>query len=370
MFTERISPLTDLQVLDLSLLLPGPFCTMLLRDLGATVIKVEPPTGDPLRNLDHHLYDQLNRGKSVIRIDLKNPSGQCVLREFVERADVMLEGFRPGVSRRLGIDFERMRKINPKLVYCSLSGYGQAGPLAGWPSHDINFAALSGLLSESSNAHREVGVPVVDLAGGSTAAVLILAALQVVSRNGEGLYIDATLFDCAIVWSQLRLHSNHTSPVTEPTYGVYQLVDGKSVACAILEDKMWKQLCEAFAWDDWSEHIGLASYSVRLSRAEEISKRLENNLLTMTLTDVMDLAQEFDLPITQVSNYRASRFIDQVEVRELFEEGKVRSPLPPKLCRDLKAFPKVVENAETLLCQHLGWTPARIQHAKENGIIG
>ncbi|HEX9566299.1 MAG TPA: CaiB/BaiF CoA-transferase family protein, partial [Thermoplasmata archaeon] len=187
--------LDGVTVLDFTRLLPGPFCTQLLCNLGADVIKVEDPQlGDYMRSVPPIVHDvsypfaMVNRGKRSLAIDLKTSAGQDILRKLVGRADVVVEQFRPGVMARLGADYDALVMWNPKLIYCSFSGYGQNGPYKDLPGHDINFEALAGLLSvtRSLDERRPAipGVPIADLAGGFNAALAILASLRTRDRTG------------------------------------------------------------------------------------------------------------------------------------------------------------------------------------------
>ena len=199
-----VSALDGLRVLDLSRLLPGGFCSLLLADFGADVIKVEDTgMGDYVR-ADPPAFHALNRGKRAISIDLKNPAGRDAFVRMAADADVVLESFRPGVMDRLGVGYERLREENPRLVYCAITGYGQDGPYAQRAGHDMNYLALTGLLGltgEPDGAPIQAAGQIADLGGGALMAAFgILAALRERDASGEGQFVDISMKDGALSW--------------------------------------------------------------------------------------------------------------------------------------------------------------------------
>jgi alpha-methylacyl-CoA racemase len=263
-------PLEGITVLDLSRLLPGPFCSLLLADLGAEVIRVENPTGgDDLRHMkpfvdgESTLFLALNRNKKSIALDLKAEQGQEIFLRLAERADVVLEGFRPGTVERLGVGYERVRSVNPGLVYCSLTGYGQDGPYRGRAGHDINYLALAGVLGLTGPQDGPPVIPAVqiaDLCGGMYAALGILAALRAREATGQGQVVDVAMLDGVISWLVL-LAAQHFAASTPrrgdwllcggvPCYNVYQTQDGGYVALGALEPKFWAAFCQGVGRED------------------------------------------------------------------------------------------------------------------------
>src|SRR5439155_212987 len=203
-------------VLDFTRHLPGPFCTQLLANLGADVIKIEVPAlGDYMRSVPplvdgtSYPFLMVNRGKRSLAVDLKTSEGQDILRQLSGRADVVVEQFRPGVMARLGASYDDLAMMNPRIVYCSFSGYGQTGPYKDLPGHDLNFEALAGILAvtRSGSDPRPAipGVPIADLAGGFNAALAILAALRTRDRTGRGEFIDLSIYDTTIALMVLGL---------------------------------------------------------------------------------------------------------------------------------------------------------------------
>lgn len=198
-------PLSGLRVLDLSILLPGPYCSMLMADLGAEVIKVEAPkTGDYIRETNPWGYQSLNRNKKSLTLNLKHPRGREIFCRMTEGADVILEGFRPGVTARLGIDYEKVCQVNPRIIYCSISGYGQTGPYRDRAGHDINYLGVAGVMSLSGEPGGEPvinnGVAVVDLCSSMFAFGGILASLVYRLQTGVGQYIDVSMTDSVLSW--------------------------------------------------------------------------------------------------------------------------------------------------------------------------
>jgi crotonobetainyl-CoA:carnitine CoA-transferase CaiB-like acyl-CoA transferase len=203
MSTRSRPPLEGVRVLDFTQNLPGPYATLVLASLGAEVIKIEPPAGDTARAMPS-LFGIVNAGKQSIVLDLKQPGVGETIAALVRGADVLVEGFRPGVMARLGCDAASARAINPRLIYCSISGYGQHGPHAGWPGHDLNFQALSGVCHMSRDEHGHPfgsALPIADLSSALTAVASVLAALFARERDGHGSTLDIAMVDTLLSWS-------------------------------------------------------------------------------------------------------------------------------------------------------------------------
>ena len=263
-------PLDGVRVLDLSRLLPGPFCTLLLADLGAEVIKVEDlEGGDYIRAMAPFIDGQsayfiaLNPGKKSVSINLKAPAGRELFLKLAATAGVIVESFRPGTVDRLGIGFEAVRSVNPRIVYCSISGYGQDGPDRDRAGHDLDFASRSGILGLCG---RPGGVPAIppvqiaDLSSAMYAAAGILAYLRESEKTGEGRYLDIGMLDSAVSWMIMPVAEYSAGerggrgrlPLTgkHPCYNVYRTRDGRDVCLAALESKFWCAFCRTVARDD------------------------------------------------------------------------------------------------------------------------
>lgn len=266
-------PLTSLKVLDFTSLLPGPFATMVLADLGADVIRVESPTRpDMVRFLPPFddgvsaWHAALNRNKRSLALDLKRPEAAGIIKRLISAGgyDIVIEQFRPGVMDRLGIGYEILRETNPGLIYCALTGYGQTGPLRDRAGHDINYLALSGVLSYSGR--REAGPPplgiqVADIGGGALGALVgLLAAIVHRSVTGQGQFVDISMFDMMVAWQthilgQTLLSGEEPAPENMPlnggsAYDVYETADGRWLSVGALEPKFWAGLCAALERPD------------------------------------------------------------------------------------------------------------------------
>ena len=266
------SPLSGIRVLDLTRLLPGPVATLHLADLGAEVIKVEDTgAGDPARHLGpmrgstSWFFEALNRDKRSLCLDLKHPDGVAVLLDLCRGADVLVEGFRPGVMARLGAGYEAVRALNPRIVYASITGYGQTGPLRERAGHDINYIGHAGVLDQNGPAGGPPVVPnfqIGDLLGGALTAVIgILAALMQARSTGRGRHVDVAMTDAVLAHSVLPLVSVLAAGRAEPRgagllsggvpcYGVYPTRDGRYLAVGALEVKFWRTLCAALGRPD------------------------------------------------------------------------------------------------------------------------
>lgn len=263
-------PLAGLRVIDLSRLLPGAFATLMLAELGAEVIKIEDPDGgDPMRRLPpivggRGLYDLLlGRGKKSVALDLRREEARATLDRLLATADVVVESFRPGTARRLGVSGGQVRARHPRLVHCAITGYGQTGPYAERPGHDLNYVAISGLLAaDRPEPSRLPRMFIADVGGGAMSAVIgILAALFGRERSGAGDAIDISMHDAALYWVMLPaapelVAGGRDAEGELPTFGahacynVYRTRDGQAVALGALEPKFWLAFCAAVGRDD------------------------------------------------------------------------------------------------------------------------
>ena len=256
-------PLQGIRILDLTRLLPGPFITQLLADMGAEVIKIETPTaGDHARLAPPEmglggLFEMINQGKKSVAVNYRNPRGRDAFLKLVATADVVIESFRPGTAERMKIDFETLRAIKPDLIYCALSGYGQKGPYNKRAGHDLNYAAISGSLSLNAvegQPPQVYGLTVADLSGAMLAGLAIMGAIIDRQKNGAGAYLDVALFDGVLSWMIPMAGAAYFSgiPVTGGTlplqgglacYNVYETADGKYVSLGALEPMFWGDFC-------------------------------------------------------------------------------------------------------------------------------
>ncbi len=314
-------PLTGLRVLDLSRLLPGGQCTLMLADMGANVIKVEEPRrGDYIRlasPFDEHGVSPLhlcyNRNKRSLALDLKNKAGVSTLLRLVKDSDVLVDSFRPGVMERLGIDYQALKQENPAIVHCSITGYGQNGPLAQSPGHDLNFQALGGVveLTGGAGAHPHVpGVLIGDVGAGMWAAFAIVVALRLAEREGIGQFIDMSMLDA--VMGFLSIHgqtylSTGQCPGREemrhngrrPCYRLYPTKDGRMVSVACSEPKFWVNLCKLIGHDEFFN-----DYAARGERRTKVIQALNKTFQTKTLEEWSEFFDGKDVCVSPALNMR------------------------------------------------------------------
>lgn len=270
-----MQPLKDFKMLDLSRLLPGPYCSLLLADMGMEVLKVEDIErgdyarfNDPLRKGINPSFLALNRNKKSMKLNLKTDEGKEIFYRLIKVYDIVLEGFRPGVMERLGVGYEELRKRNPRLIFCSLSGYGQDGPYRDRSGHDINYLSIGGILGLMGSKDGPPVIPCVQIAdiggGGLMAAIAILTAIIHRERTGEGQFLDISMLDGILSWlsphvgryfidgelperGEMRLSGRYAC------YQVYETKDKRYMSLGALEEKFWKNFCEAIGREELIE---------------------------------------------------------------------------------------------------------------------
>lgn len=296
--------------MDLSVFLPGPFCTQVLADLGAHVTKIEPPGGDPGRALGGDLFAAVNRGKESIELDLKDAEQRAVGLRLLAAADVVVVGFRPGVVDRLGVSYEAVRALNPDVVYCCISGFGDEGPDRHRPGHDVTYLAASGALSIPGQWGMDrpvrAGVPVSDLAGASFAAIAVLAALHRRDRTGEPAYLDISMTDATMAFTAPRrlpgsAPSDGPAPHLLPTNDVFPTSDGRYVALGVVEAHFWQRLRDVMvgrepelARRDFDDEEG------RIRHGDELVAILRRAFQTQTAAEWVAELSRFDVPVELV----------------------------------------------------------------------
>lgn len=336
---ESPLPLAGLKVLDLSQLAPGPYCTRLLADMGAEVLVVEAPEGvgrryDP-RSDDELVRSSLGRNKRSITLDLKSEQGRAVFDRLVADADVLLEGFRPGAVARLGVDYATVSEKNERLVYCSLSGYGQTGPYAALPGHDVNYTAIGGALGMVGSPGAGPAIPmnvVADFAGGGLfAAFAILVALRARDLTGRGQYVDMAMSDgvASLIspWVDAFTGSGSVpGPGTEelngavPYYACYETADGRWLSIGCIEPWFWERLCVALECPE------LVGYQHAVERHGEIFARFRECFARRTRDEWFQVLAAADVCVAPVLG------VDElVTDPHMVERGMIESITDPRV---------------------------------------
>jgi crotonobetainyl-CoA:carnitine CoA-transferase CaiB-like acyl-CoA transferase len=300
--------LAGVRVLDLGIWRPAPFATQLLADLGAQVTKVEPPGGDPMRMFPA-LYRSLNRRKHIVELDLKEPNGRAAALAIAANADAAVEGFRPGVADRLGVGVDDLRAVNPGIVCCSISGFGQDGPLRTTPGHDLNYQAWTGFLAARAPDINTSGVPVGDLAGGAYAALAICAALAGRRSDAAGTHrtspsVDVSMADVLLSWAGPEvggeLATSDDPGAAFPAYGTFACADGHITLGVVSEDSFWTGLCTTLALDD----VATLDVRARAEAARALRTRLDESIAPRRRDDLVRDLIAAGVPVAPVLDAR------------------------------------------------------------------
>ncbi len=342
-----MSKLAGITVLDLTQFLPGPMMTVMMADQGAEVIKIEPAAGDPARQMEpkqagHSVwFANLNRGKSSIVLDLKSEEGKRELADLCRTADVFVEGFRPGVMKRLGFDYDAVRELKPDIVYCSISAFGQDGALAHHPAHDMAVQALAGFLAVNDGPDGMPvvpGAPSADMAAGLTALSAVLMALIARDRTGEGSYVDCAMFDSILPWCAHTAGSaiaGGESPVSSQQrslggaafYQVYETSDGRHVALGGREIKFARNLLTALDRKDLISHAEREA-----GEQDELIAFLRSTFLTRSRDEWVAWFADKDVAFAPVLNFREA--LDEPHIKErgiLVEDSRGAHHLAPAI---------------------------------------
>ncbi|HSF49065.1 MAG TPA: CaiB/BaiF CoA-transferase family protein [Burkholderiales bacterium] len=391
---SRCKPLEGIRVLDLTRLLPGPMCTLHLADMGADVIKIED-TGDGdyarkigTRNADNSLFFlALNRNKRGVRLDLKQPRGREVFLKLTERADLIVESFRPGVMDKLGIGYHAVSARSPRIVYCSISGYGQTGPYRDRAGHDINYLGYAGVLNDIGKESPIVpNYQIADTLGGAlTGAMGILAALLDAKTSGRGRYVDVSMTDSVLAHALLALVTlkeggeappRGESPLSGglPWYNVYETSDRRYLALGALEKKFWDKLCEALGRPDLKDRHGSAGEA-----AAALEREVASIFRTQPLVYWTNKLVARDCCASPVLTLAEALEDEQVKSREMVVEsshpvdGKVTQfALPIKFSEFefevARPAPMPGEHSEEVL-REAGYTAQEIGALRDRGVI-
>jgi len=392
-------PLQGIRVVDLTRVLAGPFATQSLGDLGAEILKVEPPGGGdetrrfpPFVGGESHYFLGINRNKKSLVIDLSQEAGADILRRLVARADILVENYRPGVMNRLGLGYETLAVLNPRLIYCAISGFGLSGPLSDKPSFDIVTQALTGALSingERGHMPVKLGIPLGDMCGGIFGPMAILAALHERTQTGRGRLIDISLYDGLIgmlgYFAQLAFITGEDPPPmgsSHPNivpYGSFPASDG-SIIIAVLSESFWGKLCDALERPDLAEDPRFATPSLRRDRRDEVDRLIAEVTCTRTVAEWQERLTRFDVPHAPVLGVTAALAHPHAQAREMVVTAQHATAGPlPLVGRPIKfpgspqspstAPPTLGQHTAQVLRDELGYSEAEIAALRRDGVI-
>jgi CoA:oxalate CoA-transferase len=392
-------PLGGVRIADFTRVLAGPFCTALLGDLGAEVIKIEPPQGDdyraigPMKNGASALFTVMNRNKKSIALDLKHPDGLTVARQIAGQVDVVVENFRPGVADKLGIGYEALKAINPKLIYVSVSGFGQNGPAAHRPAYDIVIQAMSGLMDATGSPDGPptlIGEAVSDVLSGLFASWGALVALYSRERTGLGTHVDVSMFDSTLAFAATsvsrflftgqdahRVGNRH--PLSAP-FGAYKARDGHFVL-AILNNKLFHHFAAFIGHPEWIGDPRFADDVVRSEHEPQLRASIEAWAAQLSVEEVCSLLESASIPVAPIWNVRQALASEQSVFRGVLspvDDPELPGMKLPSQPIKFSAYganrvtraPGLGEHTDTTLAELLGLAQSRIEELRAAGAFG
>lgn len=392
--------LNGVRVIDLSRILAGPYCTMLLADMGAEVLKVEQPgAGDGSRQWgppwvgDQSAYFMsVNRNKKSVTLNLKHPEGQEIIKKLLSDADILVENFKPGTLKRMGLDYETLSAEFPRLIYCSITGYGQTGPYKDRPGYDFMIQAQGGLMSVTGPADGppyKVGVAIVDITAGLYAINAILAALHYRTQTGEGQFIDIALLDSQIAWLINVAHNYFATDNAPARYGnahanivpyeIFPTRDGY-LALAIGTDNQFQRFCEIVKRPDLWENEGYRTNAGRVNHREALIPILQNLFQERTTVEWIKLCVKHNIPAGPINDIPTILSDPQVNSRGMVQEiehpilGTIQQLGPvakfSKTPAELRSAPPILgEHTESILRDVIGYRDSNIAQLRADGVI-
>ncbi|GAB6171586.1 CaiB/BaiF CoA-transferase family protein [Paradesulfitobacterium aromaticivorans] len=392
-------PLAGIKVLELARTLAGPYCSMLLADMGADVLKVEQPgIGDETRGFtppslagESCYYLSLNKNKKGITLNLKTEEGKQIVKELVKEADVLIENFRTGTMEKMGLGYDVLKEINPRLIYCAVSGFGRTGPLKDEPAYDLVMQAFGGLMSVTGEADRppvKVGFSIVDLTTGMYACIGTLLALWVREKTGKGQLVEASLLESIVSLQTYlaqnvmatgkvpgRLGSGHPSLVP---YQVFETKDGY-VIIAVPNDGLWLKMCDALGLDNLRDHPKFAVNANRVKHRDELVGLITEFTRSQTTEDISKRLKEAGVPGGPINNIAEVLAEPQVIHRELIQEiehptiGTLKMlGIPIKLSEtpgSIRMAPPTLGQNNNEVLSRLGYTAEEIAALMNKGVI-
>ncbi len=392
--------LEGIRVLDLTRALAGPFCTLMLGDNGADVIKVEMPGsgddtrkwGPPFIGEESAYFLSINRNKRSLTLNLRDPQAKEIFLKLAKDSDVIVENFTPGVMERFGLDYEAVKATNPNVIYCSISGFGQDGPYRSRPAYDQIMQGIGGLMSvtgEPDGEPQKIGVAVTDIGAGMWAAFAIMAALHHRGQSGAGQYIDVSMMDAQIAWLTYQagyFFANGTPPkrmgAAHPTlvpYQAFMCQDGKYINVAVGSDRIWDRFCQGINREDLKDHPDYANNGDRVRNRGAMVSLLQEYFLARPVADWVRDLQAVNVPCGPINDL-ADVFADaQVLARNMYQEmphptlGSIKQTgLPIKF----SATPGGLDRHPPLLGEHnqevltsLGYSEGDIRSFQEGAVI-
>ncbi|MFH1623621.1 MAG: CaiB/BaiF CoA-transferase family protein [Pseudomonadota bacterium] len=325
--------LEGIKILDVSRLLPFNYCTLMLADLGAEVLKIEEPKiGDYMRwfppklKKENAAFLMANRNKKSMTLNLREEKGKEILRQLAKEHDVLFESFRPGVMKRLGVGYDDLKKVNPRLVFCSSTGYGQDGPYKDRPGHDMNYISVAGIL-EATGRHTGApvipGIPIADMSIGIFSAFSILAGIISRDRTGKGQYIEVSMTDCMVSYNMMNIASFIASQRSQdsqilgiagetPCYNVFKTRDGKFISLGNIEDKFWVNLLKLIGREELKEYQFATG-----EKQKKAMDELQNVFLSKTRKEWLDLFEGKDICYAPVNDIEDLMADPQVKHRQM-----------------------------------------------------
>lgn len=394
-----MEPLSSFKVLDFTTLLPGPWATMMLADLGAEVLRIEAPHRPDMVRLmppfdgdSSAWHSALNRSKRSLALDLKKPEAAKIVKRLVNQGgyDIVIEQFRPGVMDRLGIGYESLRAANPQLIYCAVTGYGQSGPLRNRAGHDINYVSLAGVMSYSgrrAGGPSPLGVQLADIGGGSLGAVVgLLAAIIHRQTSGEGQLVDISMLDMMLAWQThiigqylvgLEVPESEALPLNGGgAYDFYETADGRYLSVGSLEPKFWIGFCQAIERPDLINQGYIQEQTVQKTLKHEIRVCIASRPLAewMAIFAPLDLCVEAVLDIAEVlelPQVQAREMIVEVEKGDGTTQRQIGSPFKFSVSAANYRFSgaKLGAHADEVLAE-IGYSEADIETFHNEGLLG